>query len=158
MPTVDEMFPTKYLKAADLGGKVVNLKIAFVEVGVKLGNDLVNIIHFAGTERLLVMNKTNFNRIVIALHPLIGDKAKNTDNWTGQTISLYEEMVEFQGALKPAIRVRAPGQTAPQQAAQAKPAVTGHLSAPPPAGPEVYGAGSLAEELDDSIPFAPEWR
>ncbi len=155
MPTVDEMFPSKYLKASDLGGKVVRLKIAFVEIGVKLGNDTVNVLHFAQTERVLVMNKTNFNRIVMALHPLIGDRAKNTDNWTGQAIDLYEELVEFQGSMRPAIRVRAPGLGAGQQAPppaqplkQTPPAVTGHLDAPPPAAETDYG-----ELLDDAVPF-----
>ncbi len=158
MPTVDELFPSKYLKAANLGGKTVRLQVAFLEPGVKLGADTVNVLHFGGTEQMLVLNKTNYNRIVMALYPVLGDKAKNSDNWTGQAIDLYEEMVEFQGALKPAIRVRVPGQTAPQQPPQGKPAVTGHMNAPPPASPDVYGAGSLAEDLDDSIPFAPEWR
>ncbi len=134
----------------------MNLKIAFLEQGVALGKDTVNILHFGGTERLLVLNKTNFNRIVLALHPLLGDRAKNSDNWTGQTIALYEEMVEFQGALKPAIRVRAPGQTAPQQPPQGGPGVSGHLHAPPPAhmnAPPPASETDYGALLSDEIPF-----
>ncbi len=157
---IDAAFPSKYLKAHDLLGKTVRLKIAGITVE-KLGEDLRPIISFSGTDKTLVVNKTNANRISASY-------GRETDDWIGKDIEVYPDQVEFQGRMVEAIRVRVPAKP-PQQGMQnpmpnikpvttgVKP-LTGHLDAPPPAGPEVYGAGSLADDLNDSIPFAPEWR
>ncbi len=161
---IDAAFPSKYLKAHDLLGKTVRLKIAGITVE-KLGEDLRPIISFSGTDKTLVVNKTNANRISASY-------GRETDDWIGKDIEVYPDQVEFQGRMVEAIRVRVPAKP-PQQANPAflksagpevtgkftmPAAVTGHLDAPTPAGPEVYGAVSLADELNDSIPFAPEWR
>ncbi len=140
-------FPSKFIKASDLQGKTVKLKMIRIEVE-KLGDDLRPVIYFHGTDKGLVANKTNANRITAAY-------GRETDDWIGKDIELYPEQVEYQGRLTPAIRVREPAK-APQ--GKSAPVMTGHLNAPPPASPDVYGAGSLAEDLDDSIPFSPEWR
>jgi hypothetical protein len=48
----------------------------------------------------LVCNKTNANRIAHAF-------GTNTDNWIGQEITLFTDLVDFQGKAVEAIRVRA---------------------------------------------------
>ncbi len=146
---IDSAFPSKYLKSSDLGGKTVRLKITNIEIEpVGKEKELRPVVSFNGTEKTLVLNKTNANNITVVY-------GRETDDWIGKDIEVYTMMVEYQGRMTEAIRVRGPAK-APQ--GKAAPAATGHLNAPPPASPDVYGAGSLAEDLDDSIPFAAEWR
>ncbi len=146
---IDSAFRSKFLKAADLGGKAVRLKITNIEIEqVGKEKEMRPVLSFNGTDKTLVLNKTNANRISMAY-------GRETDEWIGKNIEAYPEMVEYQGRMTEAIRVREPAK-APQ--GKSAPVMTGHLNAPPPASPDVYGAGSLAEDLDDSIPFAPEWR
>ncbi len=130
-------FPSKHLKVADLGGKPVRLKIASVNEGEKIGDDIKPVISFEGTSKTLVLNITNANLIVLAL------KTKETNDWPGQVIELYPDMTQYQGRLVDCIRVRAPtSRPAPQQqTAPARPE-------PPPASETDYGA-----LLDDEIPF-----
>ncbi len=134
---IDAAFPSKYLKAHDLLGKTVRLKIAGITVE-KLGEDLRPIISFAGTDKTLVVNKTNANRISASY-------GRETDDWIGKDIEVYPDQVEFQGRMVEAIRVRIPAK--PPQGKTA-PAVTGYLDAPPPASETDYGV-----VLDDEIPF-----
>ncbi len=139
---IDSAFPSRYLKAGDLGGKTVRLKITGMSIEA-VGKEKENrpVLSFNGTEKTLVLNKTNANTITT----LYG---RETDNWIGKDIDLYAAQVEFQGQIGPALRVR--GVANPPQAKTA-PAVTGHLNAPPPASESDYG--TLSDELDDSIPF-----
>jgi hypothetical protein len=56
-------------------------------------------LHFQGKEKGMVLNKTNANKIA----EMFGD---DTDQWSGESITLYEAMVDFKGQTVPAIRVR----------------------------------------------------
>ncbi len=147
---VDTAFPSKYLKAADLAGKTVRLKISSIEIE-KLGEDMRPVLSFEKTAKALVLNKTNANRIAL------GFKSKEMDDWIGQEIEAYPDMVDYQGRLVEAIRVRVPLRTsttsvAPHPGMNTTPAqratVAGHLDAPPPASETDYGA-----ILDDEVPF-----
>jgi hypothetical protein len=92
------------LKASDLKGHEVRVSIAGVEVmefNNESGKEKKLALSFAGKEKKLVLNKTNAGRIADAY-------GNDSDGWTGQTIVLYEEKVEFGGNLVPAIRVRVP--------------------------------------------------
>jgi arabinogalactan endo-1,4-beta-galactosidase len=93
-------FPSDYLKAADLNNRNVRVKIDRVEMK-DIGGDHKPILYFIGTEKGMVLNKTNANNISIAY----GDE---TDDWQGKDIILFEAMVDFQGKTVPAIRVRVP--------------------------------------------------
>ena len=95
-----------FLKAADLRGKPVKLTIA--KVGVQEFDEKGDsgpykakklILSFEGTEKELVVNKTNGR----AIGAMFGDE---TDNWIGKEIKLYTAMVDFQGSQVPAIRVQ----------------------------------------------------
>jgi len=94
------IFPSKYVKAADLKGKEITLVIARAEVE-KLGDDNKLILYFQGAEKGLVTNRTNADRISY----LYGT---NTDAWIGKEITLYTDMVNFQGRVVEAIRVKPP--------------------------------------------------
>lgn len=101
---VSDVFGGSSLKAADLKGREYTLVIADVEM--KKFNDANKlVVSFQNAKKSLICNKTNANRIA-HMH------GTNTDNWTGKEITLYSEMVDFQGDLVEAIRVRvAPRQT-----------------------------------------------
>ena len=94
-------FPSDYLKASDLNGKEVKVKIGKVElVEMGQGNEKKSklLIHFNGKQKGLVVNVTNCNTI----EKLYGDE---TDNWVGKEIILAPREVEFQGEMVWAIRV-----------------------------------------------------
>jgi hypothetical protein len=99
---ITDAFPSDYLKAADLQGREITAAMSIVKMeAIGRDKDMLPVLYFQGKAKGLVLNKTNANTIV----SLYGD---DTDNWTGSEILLYEAMVEFQGKMGPAIRVRAP--------------------------------------------------
>ncbi len=145
---IDSAFPSRYLKAGDLGGKTVRLRITGMSIEA-VGKEKENrpVLSFNGTDKTLVLNKTNANTITT----LYG---RETDNWIGKDIDLYTAQVEYQGQVGPALRVRGVAQARPAQnniGAKVGGTVTGHLDVPPPSSEEDYG--TLSDELDDSIPF-----
>ncbi len=101
MPTMDELFPSNYLKAADLGNKTFKVKIDKV-VFEEIGQDKEKkpIIYFVGVRKGLVLNKTN-GTAVAEMH------GQATENWTGKEVELFSRLVPFQGKDVPAIRIRA---------------------------------------------------
>jgi hypothetical protein len=114
MPSINEAFPSKYLKAADLKGRNVVVTIDRAEYE-QIGDDRKLILYFEGKEKGVVLNKTNANNIA-ATH---GD---DTDDWKGQQVVLFEAMVDFQGKTVPAIRIRMPqAKDRPQQRQAARP-------------------------------------
>ncbi len=129
---VNTIFPSNYLKAADLGGAQARVTIDRVEMET-LGQGAQAqerpVIYFAGKEKGLVANKTNMS----AIAAVYGDE---TDEWHGAEIVLFETMVDFQGKTTPAIRVKIP----PRKPAVNKPARSFINEASPP-------------PIDDDIPF-----
>lgn len=97
------------LKAADLQGHEPTVTIASVEMK-KFDNGNKLVITFEGKKKALVCNKTNANRIAFAF-------GTNTDNWIGQQVTLFTDLVDFQGKAVEAIRIRAKkvAQAAPQR-------------------------------------------
>ena len=99
---ITDAFPSDYLKAADLQGREITVAMTSVKMEtVGKDKDMLPVLYFQGKAKGLVLNKTNANTIAA----LYGD---DTDNWGGGEILLYEAMVEYQGKMGPAIRVRAP--------------------------------------------------
>jgi hypothetical protein len=149
MTNINEAFPSKYIKAADLMGRQISVKMDRTEYEM-IGNDKKLILYFIGKERGMVLNKINANNIA----GIYGDE---TEAWHGQEITLFEAMVDFQGKTVPAIRVRTP-KPAPRVAA------VEHERAPQrPVSRMTETNGqpsrqSTGADIDDTIPFAPEWR
>ena len=101
---INEMFPSKYLRAADLQGMKVPVTISGVSMTEFEDNgkkESKAVIHFEGKEKGMVMNKTNAMTIAAAY----GD---DTDNWPGQKVILYSAKVNFGGEMKDALRVELP--------------------------------------------------
>ena len=107
---IEESFPSKYLKAADLKNGKVTVKMDRVEHET-LGDDTKVILYFQGKEKGLVLNVTNKNMIVDTYGP-------ETDDWFGQPIVLYEAMVQYQSKMVPAIRIMGPPKARPAKPAE----------------------------------------
>lgn len=136
-------FPSEYLKAADLAGKRVKIKMDRVEMK-DIGGDHKPVLFLIGTDKKIVLNKTNASEIIDAY----GD---DTDDWHGKTIELYEARVDFQGKKVQAIRVNAMlGSNG-----SAAPAV--QTPAPAKAKPEPFATEQSPREaapfIDDEVPF-----
>ena len=132
MPTIDDFYPSKWLKAADLGDRDVTVVIKGLREE-EVGDDLKPVLFFEGTDKGLVLNKTNFETIA-HLH------GKNSDGWGGARIELFATPVTFQGKTTDAIRVRA----AKKRPAKQHPAKALTEDGPPP---------NWGDDLDDQVPF-----
>lgn len=127
---INEAFPSSYLKATDLNGKEPNVTISHVTME-KLGDDTKMVLYFNGSDKGMVLNKTNAMNIAGWFGP-------ETDGWTGQRIKLVCAWVDFQGKSVQALRVRPAD---PRQNGNAAPVQR-------PAPQPVH-----ADELNDDIPF-----
>jgi len=136
MPNINEMFPSKYLKAADLpeGGVVVTMGQVIREE-IEPGKPMY-VLHFQGKDRGLVLNKTNANMI----GHIFGGQ---TEGWKGHQITLVKEPVSFQGKIVDAIRVK-PAQSFPEGGPDVMPPQQQAPQAAPQTG---------SEGFDDDIPF-----
>jgi hypothetical protein len=101
MPNVHDAYPNKNLKAADLNGGSMRVKIndAVIE-SIGLENQRKLILLLEGGKRL-VLNKTNAQNIASRY----GD---DTAAWKDKELELYVAPVNFQGRTVDGIRVRIP--------------------------------------------------
>lgn len=123
---LSNVFGGDSLKAADLKGSEPTVTISNVEMK-KFDNGNKLVISFEGKKKTLVCNKTNANRIAYAF-------GTNTDNWIGREITLFTDLVDFQGNTVEAIRVRAKKEA-------------------PPARPSSAEMADRRGDMDDEIPF-----
>jgi hypothetical protein len=129
MPNINEAFPSKFLKASDLQGRQVTIKMDRAEFET-ISNERKLVLYFIGKEKGMVLNKTNAN----AIGKLYGD---NTDDWHDQPIVLVDAVVDFKGEMVHALRVMPPQRqqyTKPESGRQ------------PPAQP-------APDDMSDTIPF-----
>lgn len=143
---IDSAFPSKYLKASDLQGRNVTVKMGRVEQE-KIGDDMKLILYFQGKEKGVVLNKTNANNIA----SIYGGE---TEDWYGKEITLVEAMVDFQGKSVPAIRMRAPPRNAPvRQAAPRREMAEADGYDDRPEPPPRREAPARNDDMNDDIPF-----
>lgn len=109
-----DLFPSKYLSAADLDGRepVVTIEKVVMET---LGDERKPVAYFKGKEKGLVLNKTNFSTI----EDISGEE--DTDNWAGTSVKLITVKVEFQGKRVPAIRIEEPTREKRREPVEAPP-------------------------------------
>jgi hypothetical protein len=118
MPTKDELFPSKYLKASDLEDGPVTWTISSsdVETLTYQGKDSDKVVlSFEESPKLLPLNVTNFDNVCDATG------IYDSDNWVGQKITLFGTECEVKGKRFPAVRIRVPKKSAALKP-QAKPA------------------------------------
>ena len=107
-----DIFSGKSLKAEDIKGHEPIVTIESVEMK-KFDDGPKAIIKFAGKEKTLVCNRTNWNSIV----DITGEE--DSDDWAGHKVKLVVARVDFQGKRVDAIRIDPPGsgkKAAPVQA------------------------------------------
>lgn len=144
---LNNIFGGDTIKAADLKGREFTLVIASVDLK-KFDDGPKLIITFQNAKKALIANKTNSERIGMMY-------GTNTDGWIGREISLYADLVNFQGKMVEAIRIRppmrrveqapAPAPAPRQQAVQQRDGY--ELSTGTDRHPNAPGG------LDDDIPF-----
>lgn len=96
------MFGAKYIGAWDLGDKDVTVTIAKVqgeELKNKGGSDKRPVVYFVGSDKAMVMNKTNAKTVAT----LYGTKVSA---WVGKRITLYATKTQLGGETVDAIRIR----------------------------------------------------
>jgi hypothetical protein len=98
--TIEDIFPSKFLKASDFDNKTVVFTIKNIDFElVGRNNERKAVIAFNETPKKLVMNHTN----AISIGKLYGSKVTT---WVGKRIYLYSALVAFGNEMKPGIRVR----------------------------------------------------
>jgi hypothetical protein len=102
--TRDDVFPSKYLRAADLGGKPYVLTISdapYEKLKGLDGKDTHKIVlSFKGAEKTLPLNATNFDAVAEATG------CPDTDDWPGNKIELYPTRTTMGGKQVDCIRIR----------------------------------------------------
>jgi hypothetical protein len=133
--TRDQVFPSKYLKAADLKGKphTVTIESApYVTLNGLDGNETKKIVlHFKNAQKTLPLNATNFDAVCDATG------FPDTEDWPGQRIELYPSRTTMGGKALDCIRIRRPSASRPAVA----------VAAPLPPPPSEPG------EMNDEIPW-----
>jgi hypothetical protein len=131
MATIEEFYPNKFLKPANVEE---DLPVTINEVGADtFQNDdgtkcKKPILYFRESVKPLILNRTNFQRI----SEIAG---ADTDDWHGTRLILYPDTVSMRGKSVATIRVR--------PAPKAKAAVAA----------EAPKAKAAADEPSDDIPF-----
>ena len=145
MAKLNDLFPSRFISAADLQGQEVIATIDRVEIE-KFDDDAQKpIVYFQGKTKGLVCNKTNAKSIAL----IAGD---DTDNWPGKAIVLFSMMVDFKGQVVEAIRVRRPPDPAVVPALSPPPRPTqGSVSAK--ATSSTAATAQVDDDLDDEISF-----
>lgn len=111
---VSRLFPSKYVKPADLNGKPVTLIVAKTvveELGHGDQKEQKAVVYFEKATKGLVLNRTN----AMTIAALYGDE---TDEWAGKRITIYATRVRAFGAMQDTIRVKSEVPARPLPAAQ----------------------------------------
>lgn len=137
---INDAYPSKYLKAADLQGRNIPVVIDRVEIEDISRGEKKPVIYFQNKQKGMVLNKVNARNIAA----LYGD---DTDDWAGCELVLFEAAVDFQGKTVPALRVRGPQ---PKDKTKPKHSPDRIESGIPPRQP--VARPSMKDELEDEIP------
>lgn len=102
-----EIFPSRYLKEADLAGKPLEVEIERAPTDTfGTGDDATQktVLYFRGDVKPLPLNMTNWDSVA----EITG--CDDTVEWRGHRIELYPSTTQMRGSVVPCIRIRAPGQ------------------------------------------------
>lgn len=98
---VNSLFPSKYLRAADLEGDTAfTIRDVLMELIGQDDEAAKPVLYFDEVEQGMVLNKTNAGSISTVL------KSSDTDDWVGKQITIFPTQVDFGGKQVEAIRVR----------------------------------------------------
>jgi hypothetical protein len=99
MPDVSDIYPSRFLKSADLKGRSARVTIATAQVE-ELNNKSKVVLTFVGRDKSLVLNKSN----AIILADAWGGR---TEGWVGKELEISPTRTLFQGTMVDTIRVAA---------------------------------------------------
>lgn len=99
MANINSLFPTKYVKAADLQGQDLTLQIAGLSIEKMEDGSMEPVVKFANHNQGLVLNKTN----ALTIAEMYGE---DYDRWGGRPITLYPTQCDFAGKRVDCIRIR----------------------------------------------------
>lgn len=137
---ISDLFPSKFVKAADLNNKPVTLtitKLVVEKMGHGAEEERKPVLYFRKATKGLVLNRTNA-MIIAALY------GNESDEWEGKRITIYPTKVRAFGSIQDCIRVREeiPAQPKPQAKA---PQVEEH--------PEIDDDEDITDEGQNENPF-----
>ena len=98
---INDVFPSKYLRARDLDDDEPTVTIKSVEM-TTLGGDRRAVCYFEGAFKPLILNKTN----ATAITQIAG--TSDTDEWEGLRLRLVVARVSYQGTMHDAVRIAVP--------------------------------------------------
>jgi len=100
---VELLFPSRYLKAADLMGRDVTVTIARIEprhtLESKRGKEKKPVVHMQGKDKMWILNVTNAKTIA----KIYGNEVKS---WLGKRVTIYPTTMAVGGETHECIRVR----------------------------------------------------
>lgn len=97
-----DVFPSRYLRGADIEDREQPATVSHVAMEEVADGEKKPVVHFRGVTKGVVLNKTNWDRLV----QISG--SDDSDDWGGIKVVLYTELVPFQGKTSPAIRIKKP--------------------------------------------------
>ena len=100
----DKLYPNRFLKAGEFGGRDVTLTVTGVkieELESEKGKKVKGIVSFNGTPKQLVLNRTNGEAIKLMF-------GRETNDWIGKRVTFFPAQItdSFTGEPGLAIRVR----------------------------------------------------
>ena len=105
----DDLFPSKYIKAADLKGvaRVLRIKHAQAEdlKGANGENQRKLVVYFIDAKKCLPLNLINYDTIAA----IAGDES---DNWPGTKIEIYPTKTTLGNKTVDCVRIRKPAEAA----------------------------------------------
>jgi len=99
---VNDIFPSRFLKAHDLGGKAFTLTIKAItleDVGHGAEKESKLTIAFEKATKMMLLNRTNAMIIASLYGP-------ETDGWKGKAVTVYSARVKAFGAWHDALRIK----------------------------------------------------
>jgi hypothetical protein len=105
MPNINDIFPSRYLKAHELKGHTPTVtidRVALEQVRGKLKTETKAVVYFRGKTKGLLLNKTNAQSIA----QIAGSAV--TEQWVGRAIALFATTATFGKETHEVIRVQAP--------------------------------------------------
>ena len=104
---INSLFPSSFLKAADLQGQPRRVVIeSCAPEQIDANEPPKPVLRFKGVDRGLVLNRTNAAVLAAGL-------GTETTGWTGHEIELFSMPVSYQGRMVDGIRVRVISNAAP---------------------------------------------
>lgn len=112
---VHDLFPTRFIAAADLNGKAFTLTIRSITLEDMQSHDNKTVTKpvawFTNAAKGLVLNRTNCMTVAELYGP-------ETDLWAGKAITIYATKVRAFGKLEDAIRIKEQIPSLPKPVAQ----------------------------------------